>query len=79
MPSSVPNRLPRVGACGFRVAEVTLAELREVVFSMKLSGACEPDSVCIRVSQGWSTFFAFFHEAVFEYVNFTSQFEEPNA
>ena len=39
VPPDVPCRLPRVGACGFRVAEVTLAELREVVFSIKRSGA----------------------------------------
>ena len=49
VPPDVPCRLPRVGACGFRVAEVTLAELREVVFSMKRSGACGPDGVCIRI------------------------------
>ena len=49
VPPDVPCRLPRVGACGFRVAGVTLAELREVVFSMKRSGACGPDGVCIRV------------------------------
>ena len=35
--------------CGFRVAGVSLAELREVVFSMKRSGACRADGVCIRV------------------------------
>ena len=49
VPPGVPCRLPRVGACGFRVAGVTLAELREVVFSMKRSGACGPDGVCIRI------------------------------
>ena len=49
VPPDVPCRLPRVGACGFQVAELTLAELREVVFSMKRSGACGPDGVCIRI------------------------------
>ena len=49
VPPDVPCRLPRVGACGFRVAGVTLTELREVVFSMKRSGACGPDGVCIRI------------------------------
>ena len=38
-----------MGACGFRVAGVTLSVLREVVFSMKRSGACGPDGVCIRI------------------------------
>ena len=49
VPPDVPCRLPRVGACGFRVAGVSLAELREVVFSMKRSGASGADGVCIRV------------------------------
>ena len=49
VPPDVPCRLPRVGACGFRVAAVTLAELREVVYSMKRSGACGPDGSCIRI------------------------------
>ena len=49
VPPDVPCRLPRVGACGFRVAGVTLAELREVVFSMRRSGACGPDGICIRI------------------------------
>ena len=48
-PPDVPCRLPRVGACGFRVAGVTLAELRAVVYSMKRSGACGPDGICIRI------------------------------
>ena len=46
----VPCRLPRVGACAFRVAGVTLTELREAVFSMKQrSGACGPDGISIRI------------------------------
>ena len=49
VPPDVPCRLPRVGACAFRVAGVTLAELREVVFSMKRSGACGPDGISIRI------------------------------
>ena len=49
VPPDIPCRLPRVGACGFRVAGVTLTELREVVFSMKRSGACGPDGICIRI------------------------------
>ena len=49
LPPDIPCRLPRVGACGFRVAGVTLAELRRVAFSMKRSGACGPDGICIRV------------------------------
>ena len=49
VPPDVPCRLPRVGACAFRVAGVTLTELREVVFSMKRSGACGPDGISIRI------------------------------
>ena len=49
VPPDVPCRLPRVGACGFRVAGVTLAELRKEVFSMKRSGACGPDGISIRI------------------------------
>ena len=48
-PPHVQCRLPRVGACGFRVAGVTLAELRKVMFSMKRSGACGSDGICIRI------------------------------
>ena len=49
VPPDVPCRLPRVGACGFCVTGVTLAELREVMFSMKRSGACGPDGICVRI------------------------------
>ena len=62
VPPDVPCRLPRFGACAFRVAGVTLTELREVVFSMKRSGACGfsgftvsdmwseiPDGISIRI------------------------------
>ena len=49
VPPDVPCRLPRVGACAFRVAGVTLGELREVVFSMKRSGACGFDGISIRI------------------------------
>ena len=49
MSPDVPCRLPRVGACAFRVAGLTLTELREVVFSMKRSGACGPDDISIRI------------------------------
>ena len=49
VPPDVPCRLPRVGACGFRVAGVTLPELRREVFSMKRSGACGSDGICIRI------------------------------
>ena len=48
-PPGVPCRLPRVGACGCRVAGTTLAGLREVMFSMKRSGACGSDGICIRI------------------------------
>ena len=48
VPPDVPCRLPRVGACGFRVAGVTMSELRKEVLSMKRSGACGSDGVCIR-------------------------------
>ena len=48
-PPDVPCRLPRVGACGFRVAGTTLAGLREVMFSMRRSGACGSDGICIRI------------------------------
>ena len=49
VPPDVPCRLPRVGACGFCVTGVTLTELREVMFSMKRSGACGPDGICVRI------------------------------
>ena len=48
-PPDVPCCLPRVGACGYRVAGTTLAGLREVMFSMKRSGACGSDGICIRI------------------------------
>ena len=48
-PPDIPCRLPRVGACGFRVAGTTLAGLREEMFSMKRSGACGSDGICIRI------------------------------
>ena len=48
-PPVIPCRLPRVGACGFRVAGTTLARLREVMFSMRRSGACGSDGICIRI------------------------------
>ena len=48
-PPEVPCRLSRVGACGFRVSDTTLAGLREVMFSMKRSGACGPDGISIRI------------------------------
>ena len=35
-PPDVPCRLPRVGACGFRVTGITLHCLREIVFSMSV-------------------------------------------
>ena len=48
-PPDVPCRLPRVGACGFRVTSTTLDCLREIVFSMRRTGACGSDGVCIRI------------------------------
>ena len=48
-PPDVPCRLPRVGACGYRVAGTTLDGLPEVIFSMKRSGACGSDDICIRI------------------------------
>ena len=48
-PPVVPCPLLRVGACGFRVAGVTLGELREVVFSMTRSGSCGSDGISIRI------------------------------
>ena len=48
-PPGVPCRLPRVGTCGYRVAGTTLAGLREVMFSMKRSGACGSNGICIRI------------------------------
>ena len=44
---SVPCRLPRVGACAFQLAPLTLSELRAVVFGMNGSAACGEDGVSI--------------------------------
>ena len=48
-PPDIPCRLPRVGACVFRVSGTTLSGLREVMFSMKRTGACGSDGICIRI------------------------------
>ena len=48
-PPHIPCRLPRVGACGFRVSDTTLGALRQVMFSMKRSDACGSDGICIRI------------------------------
>ena len=43
----VPCRLPRVGACAFQLAPLTLSELRAVVHGMSSSAACGEDGVSI--------------------------------
>ena len=45
----VTCRLPRVGACGFVVAPVSLDTLRRTVFGMRNSSACGSDGLCARV------------------------------
>ena len=44
---AVPCRLPRVGACAFQLAPLTLSELRALVYGMNGSGACGEDGVSI--------------------------------
>ena len=48
-PLQLPCRLPRVGACAFTVEPVSLDFFRSILFSMKNSGACGSDSICIRI------------------------------
>ena len=43
----VPCRLPRVGACAFQLAPLTLSELRAIVYGMSGSAACGEDGVSI--------------------------------
>ena len=45
--ADLPCRLPRVGACAFRLAPLTLSELRAVVHGMNGSAACGEDGVSI--------------------------------
>ena len=46
---SAPCRLPRVGACAFELAPLSLSELRAVVFGLSSSSACGEDGVSIHV------------------------------
>ena len=48
-PPQLPCRLPRVGACAFTLEPVSLDFLRTILFSMKNSGACGSDGICIRI------------------------------
>ena len=48
-PLQLPCRLPRVGACAFTVKPVSLDFLGSILFSMKNSGACGSDGICIRI------------------------------
>ena len=48
-PTDLNVRLTRVGACSFQLREITLAELERTIFSMRSSGACGTDSVCVRM------------------------------
>ena len=43
----VPCRLPRVSACAFQLAPLTLSELRAIVYGMSGSAACGEDGVSI--------------------------------
>ena len=45
----VPCRLPRVGSCGFKLAPLTLSELRAIVYGMNSSAACGEDGVNIHL------------------------------
>ena len=45
----LPVRLPRVGACAFKIGPVSLDYLRKTIFSMRNSSACGPDGICIRI------------------------------
>ena len=48
-PPQLPCRLPRVGACAFTLEPISLDSLRSILFSMKNSGACGSDGICIRI------------------------------
>ena len=48
-PPLLPCRLPRVGACSFTLEPISLDSLRSILFSMKNSGACSSDGICIRI------------------------------
>ena len=45
----VPARLPRVGACAFKIEPTTLGFLGHIVFNMRNSSACGTDGLCIRI------------------------------
>ena len=49
VPTDLNVRLSRVGACSFQPREITLDELERTIFSMRNSGACGSDSVCVRM------------------------------
>ena len=48
-PPLLPCRLPRVGACSFTLEPISLDSLHSILFSMKNSGACGSDGICIRI------------------------------
>ena len=48
-PTDLNVRLTRVGTCGFQLQEITYEELKRTIFSMRSSGACGTDGVCIRM------------------------------
>ena len=49
VPADVSVRLPRVGACSYKLSVVSLEELGHTVFSMRNSSACGADGVCVRM------------------------------
>ena len=49
VPLDLPCRLPRVGACAFSLEPMTIDSLRPILFSMKNSGACGADGICIKI------------------------------
>ena len=48
-PPPLPCRLPRVGACAFKVHPITFQFLQSNLFSMKNSRACGSDGICIQI------------------------------
>ena len=47
----MPCRLPRVGACAFQLAPLTLSKLRAIVYGMSGSAACGEDGVSILLAR----------------------------
>ena len=46
---AAPDRLPRVGSCGFSVRPTDGDKLRDVVFSMRRTSVCELDGLSIKI------------------------------